>query len=152
MIRSARFSDYNRVVEMLANFADHAPLDLFHDANYDMQRVLRVLQHIQSTGCIIVAVDKLDTPQGMIIGSIVPDVWMPELQFLREIAWWVEPEYRGTSMGYRLLCEYRDFGCDLVHRGITQGTILTNMAQSPDFDLEKRGWERIESNYIYTED
>lgn len=152
MIRSARFSDYNRVIEMLAHFADHAPLDLFHDADYDHQRLLHVLQQIQSNGCIIVAVDSTDTPQGMIIGRIVPDLWMPDLQFLRELAWWVEPTHRNTSMGYRLLCEYRDFGESLVDRGVTQGTVLTNMAQSPDFDLEKRGWQHIETNYIYSED
>ena len=151
MIRSARFSDYERVIEMLAKFADHAPLSIFHDPDYDHQRILRVLQQTQQSGCVLVAVDRTDTPQGMIIARIVDDVWMPEIKFLRELAWWVEPEYRGTTMGYRLLCEYREFGRDLFDRGIVSGTVLTNMINSPDFDLEKRGWQKIEQNYILKE-
>ena len=37
----------------------------------------------------------------------------------------------------------------LVEEQHIQGFTLTNMEISPDFDLEKRGWRPIETNYIY---
>jgi hypothetical protein len=54
-----------------------------------------------------------------------------------------------TSAGYKLLLRYIKFGKALQEAGEIQGFTLTNMEQSPDFDLEKRGWRSIEKNYIY---
>ena len=37
----------------------------------------------------------------------------------------------------------------MVDKGIVDGFTLTNMSISPDFDLEKRGWNKVETNYAY---
>jgi hypothetical protein len=54
-----------------------------------------------------------------------------------------------TSAGYKLLLKYIKIGKALQEAGEIQGFTLTNMEQSPDFDLESRGWRPIEKNYIY---
>lgn len=40
---------------------------------------------------------------GMIAGIIVPHIWAPGIRMLTEAFWWVRPEWRGSSAGYRLL-------------------------------------------------
>ena len=85
----------------------------------------------------------------MIIGLIFEDMWLPQVKTLKEVAWWVEEEYRNTSMGYKLLLEYVKFGKKLKKAGSVDNFTLTNMSISPDFDLEKRGWREIETNYVY---
>jgi hypothetical protein len=86
---------------------------------------------------------------GMLIAVIQQDSWLPHVKTMKEIAWWVEPEHRMSSLGYRLLKEYIKCGEKLVESDIIEGFTLTNMMQSPDFDLEKRGWRPVETNYVY---
>ena len=85
----------------------------------------------------------------MLIGQIQPDPWLPQIKTMKEIAWWVDLDYRGTSAGYKLLLKYVKLGKELQEQEVIQGFTLTNMEQSPDFDLEKRGWAPMERNYLY---
>jgi len=84
-----------------------------------------------------------------LIAGIAPDVWLPNVKAMKEIAWWVEPEHRGSSLGYRLLKEYVKCGEKMVEKNIIDTFTLTNMEISPDFNLKKRGWRPIETNYVY---
>ena len=68
---------------------------------------------------------------------------------MKEVAWWVEPEHRMGTLGYKLLKKYIESGEKMVEHEIIDGFTLTNMEISPDFDLEKRGWKKIESNYLF---
>jgi len=155
MIRSATLQDYDRVMEMMINFANHSPWAPHHDPQYNDHYVRNLLSSFIANGCILVAEpqpNQLDqTPQlgGMLIATTVSDPWLPHVKTLKELAWWVEPEYRQTSMGYRLLQKYIEVGKKMVTKGYVDGFTLTNMSISPDFDLEKRGWQKVETNYIY---
>tara|TARA_R110001606_G_scaffold300636_1_gene448348 strand:+ start:267 stop:722 length:456 start_codon:yes stop_codon:yes gene_type:complete len=149
MIRHADLKDFDRVMEMMVNFANHAPVEALHNPKYNERRIQHFLAKVLTNGCIIVATDREDVIQGMIIGIIFEDMWLPELKTLKEVAWWVEEEYRNTSMGYKLLLEYIKFGKQLQDQNSVDNFTLTNMSISPDFDLEKRGWREIETNYIY---
>jgi hypothetical protein len=110
--------------------------------------IRRLLDNFMRTGVILVAERETEL-QGMLIAQIIPDVWLPHVKTMREVAWWVEPEHRHSTMGYRLLKEYVKIGEKLVDKDIINGFTLTNMEQSPAFDLKKRGWSPIETNYIY---
>ena len=68
---------------------------------------------------------------------------------MKEVAWWVDPEHRMGSAGYKLLFRYIKYGKALQEADEIQGFTLTNMEQSPDFNLEKRGWAPMERNYLY---
>ena len=110
--------------------------------------IRRLLDNFMRSGIIFVA-EKDNKLQGMLIAQVVSDVWLPHVKTMREVAWWVEPEHRHSTMGYRLLKEYVKTGETLQDKEVIEGFTLTNMEQSPDFDLKKRGWQPIETNYIY---
>jgi hypothetical protein len=85
----------------------------------------------------------------MLIASIVNDPWLPEIRILREMAWWVEPCVRESTLGYKLLKKYIEYGEKMKHAGVIDQFMLTLMEISPDFDLEKRGWYKAEQNYMF---
>ena len=85
----------------------------------------------------------------MLIAGITPDAWLQHRKIMKEVAWWVEPEHRMGTLGYKLLKKYIDSGEKLVENSIIDAFTLTNMEISPDFNLEKRGWREVETNYIY---
>jgi N-acetylglutamate synthase-like GNAT family acetyltransferase len=147
-IRHATIQDFDRIMEMMIDFANSSPYAAHHEPLYNDTYVRRLLCQFMTAGCILLAEHEEETI-GMLIGGITPDPWLPKVQTLREVAWWVDEEYRQTSAGYKLLLKYIALGKKLQDEGLIQGFTLTNMEQSPDFDLEKRGWRPIEKNYIY---
>ena len=147
-IRHATIQDFDRIMEMMIDFANSSPYEAHHNPQYGDTYVRRLLCQFMKAGCILLAEHEGKTI-GMLIGGITPDPWLPKVQTLREVAWWVDEEYRQTSAGYKLLLKYISLGKKLQDQGLIQGFTLTNMEQSPDFDLEKRGWRPIEKNYIY---
>ena len=147
-IRHATIQDFDRIMEMMIDFANSSPYNAHHNPQYGDTYVRRLLCQFMTSGCILLAEEKENTI-GMLIAGIAPDPWLPEIQTLREIAWWVDEEHRMTTAGYKLLLKYIELGKKLQDQGLIQGFTLTNMEQSPDFNLEKRGWRSIEKNYIY---
>lgn len=148
MVRHADLRDFDRVMELMVNFANSAPLSAYHNPEYNYRGVQHFLASVKSAGCILVA-EHDEQIQGMLIAQIMSDPWLPQVKTMKEMAWWVEPEYRHTTMGYRLLMEYIKFGKQLQDNKVINNFVLTNMTISPDFDLEKRGWRPIETNYVY---
>ena len=148
MIRPATIQDYDAIMAMMINFANSSPFSPLHDPKYNDMYIRRLLDSFGKNGCILLG-EKDGVVQGMLIAQIQTDAWLPEISTMKEIAWWVEPAQRMSSMGYRLLKEYVTVGTRLQDNDIINGFTLTNMVQSPDFKLEKRGWEKIETNYVY---
>ena len=148
MIRTATIQDFDRIMEMMINFANSSPYDAHHQPKYNDEYVRRLLVQFIKAGVILVG-EINDRIEGMLIAGITPDIWLPQVKTMKEVAWWVEPEHRMSSLGYRLLKEYIKCGEKLVESDIIEGFTLTNMMQSPDFDLEKRGWRPVETNYVY---
>jgi len=148
MIRFADIKDFDRIMDMMINFANSSPYAAHHDPQYNDRHVRTLLTHIMQNGVIIVG-EADGELQGMLIGMINSDPWLPHVKTMREIAWWVEEPYRMTSLGYKLLKKYVDVGEQLQQTGKIDGFTLTLMTQSPEFDLEKRGWSQVERNYVY---
>jgi hypothetical protein len=148
MIRRAGLQDFDRIMEMMINFANSSPYKAHHFPQYNDKYVRNFLCHVIKTG--IVLVGEIDNRiEGMLIGLISSDPWLPEVKTMREIAWWVEEEHRMTSIGYKLLKKYVEAGEKLTDAGLIDGFTLTLMDQSPDLGLEKRGWKPIERNFLY---
>ena len=148
MIRFADMKDFDRIMDMMINFANSSPYVAHHNPDYNDRHVRALLTHLIREGVIIVG--ELDGElQGMLIGMVNSDPWLPHIKTMREIAWWVEEPYRMTSLGYKLLKKYVDVGEQLQQKGKIDGFTLTLMEKSPDLDLEKRGWTKVERNYLF---
>jgi N-acetylglutamate synthase-like GNAT family acetyltransferase len=148
MIRRAGIDDFDRIMELMINFANTSPLTEHHNPQYNTKYVKTLLCGIMKNGVIIVG-EKDGEIQGILIASIVNDPWLPEIRILREMAWWVEPCVRESSLGYKLLKKYIEYGEKMKHAGVIDQFMLTLMEISPDFDLEKRGWYKAEQNYMF---
>jgi hypothetical protein len=147
-IRKAELQDFDRIMEMMIDFANSSPYEPQNEPEYGDTYVRRLLCSFMAAGCIFLA-EHEDKIIGMLIAQIQPDSWLPHIKTMREIAWWVDPEHRMGSAGYKLLLRYIKYGKALQEAEEIQGFTLTNMEQSPDFNLEKRGWTPMERNYLY---
>lgn len=148
MIRHADIKDLDAVIQLLVNFANAAPVSYYHNPAYNTQHLIKKLAEINKQGLILVA--EVDNQlAGMLIAAECADPWLPQIKYMRELAWWVEPLHRNSTVGYRLLKQYEKICKNLVEQGRIKTFIITTLCDSAIRDLSKHGWRAIEQNYMY---
>jgi len=145
-IRSANKYDFPHVCNMLRNFRNQTPIDMMK--NCDNEGYINKLYHHIILGGGIAIVAETDKPIGMIIGIKDNNIWDPDIKVLRELVYWVEPEHRNTTAGYRLLKEYNKQAAELVEQGKIKLFTMTKMVNSPDLDFSRFGYKKTEEVWM----
>jgi hypothetical protein len=68
---------------------------------------------------------------------------------MREMAWWVEPQHRNSTLGYKLLAEYKKLGVKAIKAKLIDTFTITTLVDSPIRNIERHGWRPVEQNYVY---
>ena len=145
-VRLANKFDLPIVLDMLRNFRNHTPIDMMRECNNE-EYINKLFHHvILGGGVALIAEDK--NVAGMIIGVKDQNVWDPEIKVLRELVYWVEPEYRGTTAGYKLLLKYNKLAQELVDAQKINMYTMTKMVNSPDLDFTRFGYKKTEEVWV----
>lgn len=148
LIRKAIQHDFADIKRLMIDFANANPVKLLHDPSYSEKHTDAVLKHLHQYGLMLVAEDN-NRVVGILLASVVEDIWLPEIKRMSEIAWWVEESYRNTTAGARLLKKYVELGIEYQEMGVIQHFTLTTLASTPDLKLDKRGWKAIDYNWVF---
>lgn len=146
MIRIATKYDIDIIIEMLKHFRDADTFGIVKENN-NREYVVNVLNQIFAGKGVIFIAEK-DKPIGMLIAIVIESFWNPKLLELHELAFWVEPEYRGGTHGFRLLKGYVDYGNELKSKGRINCFYVTKMVDSPDIKYQKFGFKKLEENWV----
>lgn len=146
-IRLANKWDQPQVIEMLRHFRQETPIEMMSEC--DNEQHISMLFHtaLIGGGLAYVAEDK-GRLIGMIIGFIEQNTWDPNIYVLRELVYWVEPEYRGGTAGYRLLMEYNRAAKLLQKEKRINMYTMSKMVNSPDLDYGRFGYRKIEETWV----
>lgn len=146
-IRLANKFDQPEILDMLRHFREQTPIEDIK--NCDNSEYISSLYHVLLIGGgIALVAESDDTIIGMILGIIEQNIWDPDKHLLRELVYWVEPEYRGTSAGYRLLKEYNKLAEQLKEQKRIHMYTMTKMVNSPDIDFDRFGYRKIEEVWV----
>lgn len=146
-IRPANKFDLNHVLDMLRRFREATPIDLMRECDNETY-VNTLFHHIILGGGIALIAEKDDQPVGMIIGIKDQNIWDPDIKILRELVYWVEPEARNSTAGYKLLLEYNKQAKQLVEEDKIKLYTMTKMVNSPDLDFERFGYKKTEEVWV----
>jgi len=86
--------------------------------------------------------------KGVILGILYPLFYNPDVIIAQELGWWVEPEYRGTSIGIKLL---KEFEKEAKEKGADKVIMFYLEAQTPDkIDsiLKRLDYKHVEYNMV----
>ena len=134
------------IIEMLLRYKHETPVAAF--SNYgNVEFVKKVLTHIFAGRGVALLAFKDEVPAGLLIGFIDQSIWDPELCILKELAYWVNVEFRGTSAAYRLLSKYNENAKSLLDSGRIQQWTISKMVNSPDLDYTKFGFSKVEETF-----
>jgi len=147
IVRGAGFDDYEAIKRFMIAFANANPFKGLHQPDYNDTYANRLIDSIRKQGVALVA-EQDGKIVGMLLAMINGDIWLPEVKTMRELAWWVDPEHRGTSAGAKLLAEYNRIGDVMVEKDIISAYTITTLGMGDHLNLEKRGWHAIETNFV----
>jgi N-acetylglutamate synthase-like GNAT family acetyltransferase len=147
MIRKANKFDVSFIVEILKNYRDAAPHKILNKANNKEYIEKLLFNLIVGAGFILLA-EKDNKIIGVIIAAIIPNIWNPKVQQCSEIAYWVEPEFRGGTAAYRLIKSYINECNKMMESDKIQMYTMSKMVNSPDLKYEKFGLSKLEETWV----
>ena len=145
-IRIANKFDQPHIFKMLRNFRDQSPIQVMSTVNNEeyVSKLLNALLH--GRGVILIA--EKEEPVGMLMAVIDQNVWDPNVFLMKELVYWVEPEHRGSTAGYRLLAKYNELAKKMVDDGKISFYTMSKLTKSPDLDYGRFGYERVEETWV----
>jgi N-acetylglutamate synthase-like GNAT family acetyltransferase len=143
MIRQATKQDKLQIIEMMKLFRKESNIKQYQELDNEPYWN-RLLDTILAGAGIIYIENNI----GLVMAIITPTVWCDKTLYMQELAWYVKPEYRNTSIGYRLLKKYVDYGNELKAQGRIIMFAIAKMVTSPDIKYEKFGFTKLDENWI----
>ena len=142
MIRRATLNDIEDIMRMLASYRNESPLDFHKTSSMDHAR--RIVEAVlKDAGVCYLAEDSAGV-HGMLLAIYNNNVWSPEVIAVHELAYWVNPERRGTRSGYKLLKAYIEHCKELKTQGKIEYYTVSKMITSPDLDYGRFGFSKLE--------
>lgn len=143
MIRQATKHDKQQIIVMMKLFRREANIQQYKDLDNEPYWD-KLLDTILAGAGIVYIEDGV----GLIMALIAPTVWCDKTLYMQELAWYVVPEKRNTSIGYRLLKKYVDYGNELKAQGRIAMFAIAKMVTSPDVKYGKFGFTKLDENWI----
>jgi hypothetical protein len=150
-VREAEKEDIMSILVLLRMFAKSTAFS--SSIKYFSPRsVTGLIQYSMINGYCLVAVDKVTGKiVGTMLGSIGVNPWTDTTRELREIAWFMDPEFRGDSRaGLRLYKRYVDHSKEMIEEGLIVASHMTTLTTSGTSaeKLVSRDFKKIESHYM----
>ena len=146
-IRNANKFDFPKILEMLHRFKKAGPTAL--SSGFDNEdQVATIYAHIMAGRGLALVAEKDGELAGLLIAMIDPIIWDPDTRIMRELAYWVDEEYRGSTAGYRLIAEYVKQADQMVEDDRISAYVIAKMANSPDLKYDKFGFTKVEEVWV----
>ena len=143
MIRQATKYDKTEIIEMMQLFRAEADIEQYRHLD-NIVYWNKLLDNILAGQGIIF----LEEGKGLIMALITHTAWCDRTFQMYELAWYVKPEYRNTTVGYRLLKEYIDYGKQLKDQGRIKLFSIAKMISSPNIKYDKFGFNKLDETWI----
>ena len=143
MIRQATKYDKTQIIEMMQLFRVESNIEQYRDLD-NLPYWNTLLDSIFAGHGVIF----IDDNKGLLMALITHTAWCDKTYQMYELAWYVKPDFRNTTVGYRLLKEYIDYGKQLKQDGRIKLFTIAKMVTSPNIKYEKFGFSKLDESWI----
>lgn len=140
MIRQATRYDKEDICEMMRLFRQEADVPEYADVE-DIDHLLNPI--FAGQGVIFIEEGK-----GLIMAIIAPTLWTDKSLVMYELAWYVKPEHRNSTIGYKLFHSYLNYAKKLKEEGRIKFFTVSKMDTSPNLKYERFGFRFKDENWI----
>lgn len=146
-IRKASPFDIPQIINCLRDYRSNMPYGFLSDVD-DAEYVKTMLSQLMAGQGLVLVADCEGKIVGILIAGVMPSIWSPKHLMLTEFAYWVDPEYRNGTAGYRLLREYLDEAIKMREAGRIANCFISKMVNSPDLNFERFGFQKLEEFWV----
>jgi GNAT superfamily N-acetyltransferase len=143
MIRQGTKYDKTQIIEMMKQF--RAEADFPELLKVDNEEHWNTMLDGIFAGQGVVF---LEEGKGLLMAIVLPTIWCNKTFAMHELAWYVCPEERNTTIGFRLFAAYLEYGKQLKEQGRIAYFTITKIDTSPNFKYEKYGFRKKDENWI----
>ena len=147
LIREATPIDIPQILDLLREYREATPLEFLKQAD-DVNYITQMLHEIMAGRGVLLVAEKENSIFAMLIAGVHPSRWSPRHLLLTELAYYVKPENRGGTAGYRLLREYIKKGEQFKAEGRICHYFISKMVNSPDLDYGRFGFKKLEEFWV----
>ena len=143
MIRQANKHDKTEIIEMMKLFREESNIEQYKNLD-NVVYWNKLLDNILAGQGVVF----IEQGKGLLMALITHTAWCDRTFQMYELAWYVKPEYRNTSVGYRLLKEYVDYGNKLKEQGRIKLFTMAKMITSPNIKYDRFGFKKLDEVWI----
>ncbi len=143
MIRKATKYDKTEIIDMMQLFRAEANIEHYKHLDNVVYWNKLLDNIIAGQGVVF-----LEQGKGLSMAIITHTAWCDRTFQMYELAWYVKSEYRNTTIGYRLLKEYIDYGKQLKEQGRIKFFSIAKMISSPNIKYNKFGFNKLDETWI----
>lgn len=143
MIRQATKHDKNQIIDLMKMFRLEADFnELIEVENIEWWNT--ILDSIfAGQGAIFI-----EDGRGILMSMVLPTIWCNKTFVLHELAWYVTPDHRKSTIGYKLFKAYMEYGEKLKSDGRIKYFTMSKLDTSPGLKYEKYGFRKKDENWI----
>ena len=145
IVRQGNKWDFPKIILMLRNYKEVSPWKVLRSCE-DETYIMKLLTTILVSGCILISEENNEIT-GMLLALKTRNIWDPSLYEMNELCYWVEPEHRGSTAGYRLIKAYKTICDELKSQNLILSYTISKMVNSPDLKYEKFGFAKEDEKW-----
>jgi N-acetylglutamate synthase-like GNAT family acetyltransferase len=143
-MRYATKYDMPHLLEMMKEYAKEAGVKALQEKQNEDQVKNLFDQMMNGRGFVLVD----DNLRGFLAAYISRNFWNRYIRELHEVAWWVMPEYRSTSVGGRLWLRFNQLAQNLLDQKKIDIVCTSLMPSSPEIDYTKYNYRPLQATFF----
>jgi len=147
IVRRASMLDMEALTRMGKQFLAYAPQGKHFDFN-ESELVEGWTRLLSSPQVVVFVGDRDGTAHAMLVGVIGSMWFAPKVLMASELAWWVEPEVRGSPIAIRLIRAYEQWAKESGAKFIAMASLSLDTGPDVGRLLKKLGYVQAETTHI----
>ena len=142
-MRYATKYDMPHLIDMMKAYAEEAGIKALKQNQNESHVRSLFYQMLKGRGFILVD----DQLRGFLAAYVTCNFWNSAVKELHEVAWWVMPEYRDTSIGGRLWLRFNKLAQDMLDQKRVQIVCTSLMPSSPEIDYTRYKFAPLQATF-----
>jgi len=146
-IRLSNKFDVNQILNLVSGFVNSAKLNKQIKDNIDYNYINQLYHHLILGAGLVIVAEENNKLIGIIAGIKSPNIWYTKDITLREIIFYITPNYRKGRTAYKLITEYNKIAKQMLDEGKINSYTMTNTEELHKIDYSRFGYNKIEETW-----